>query len=97
MFHARLSDGETKEYTDLLDHNGLNWWAVRGSEWTATISEECLAVTQQPLEKGKSALTRGIVLLGVLTAIALLGAATWTQSPIASGIPQENGKITAAK
>lgn len=97
MFHARLSDGETKEYTDLLDHNGLNWWAVRGSEWTATISEECLAVTQQPLEKGTSALTRDIVLFGVLTAIALLGAATWTQSPVASGIPQENGKITAAK
>lgn len=97
MFHARLSDGETKEYTDLLDHNGLDWWAVTGSEWTATISEECLAVNQQPLERGKSGLTRGIVLLGVLTAIALLGAATWTQSPIASGIPQENGQITAAK
>lgn len=97
MFHARLSDGETQEYTDLLDHNGLDWWAVTGSEWTATISEECLAVTQQPLERGKSGLTRDIVLLGVLTAIALLGAATWTQSPVASGIPQENGKIAAAK
>jgi hypothetical protein len=97
MFHARLSDGETQEYTDLLDHNGLDWWAVTGSEWTATISEECLAVAQQSLERGKSGSTRGIVLLGVLTAIALLGAATWTQSPVTSGIPQEQGKITAAK
>ena len=97
MFHAKLSDGETQEYTDFLDYNGLNWWAVRGSEWTATISEECLAVTQQPWERGKSALTRGIVLLGVLTAIALLGAATCTQSPVASGIPQDHGKIAATK
>ncbi|HEY9833989.1 MAG TPA: hypothetical protein V6D26_25785 [Stenomitos sp.] len=97
MFHARLSDGETQDYADLLDHNGLDGWAVTGSEWTATISEECLAVTQQPLETGKSGLTRSIVLLGVLTAIALLGAATWTQSPVASRIPQEHGNIASTQ
>ena len=97
MFHARLSDGETQDYAHLLDHNGLDGWAVTGSEWTATISEECLAVTQQPLARGKSGFTHGMVLLGVLTAIALLGAATWTQSPVASEIPQNNGKIASTQ
>lgn len=90
MSYERLSNGETKEYTDLSNHKVLDLWGAAGSDWTSTLREECLGMTQQSLEQEKSGATRGIVLTGTLAVLALLGAATLTQAPITSRIPQEN-------
>ena len=96
MSHERLND-KTKEYTALSEYNLLQGWGANGSDWTSTMREECLTLTNQPLEKGKSNSTRGIVLLGTLVTLALLGVASLTKAPVTSEIPQENVKTASAK
>lgn len=90
MFYERLSDDETKEYTALSDLNSFGLLGSTGSEWTSTIKQDCLAATNQPLEKGKYESTRGIVALGTVAVLALLGAATLTQAPVTTLTRQDN-------
>lgn len=97
MLHNRLSDDETRGDKTLCDLNLLGLGCASGSEWTSTIREECLGLTNQLPEKEKSGSTLGIALLGVLTVLALLGAATTlTQAPESSKAPQENAKAVSA-
>jgi hypothetical protein len=97
MSHERLSDDDTQEHKALCDPDLLGLWCATGNDWTSIISKESLALTNQPLKEGKSRSTRGIVLLGVLATLALVSAATLTQAPVASRIPQENVKAASAK
>ncbi len=97
MSHERLNNDKTKEYTAQSDYNLLQGWSANGSDWTSAIREECLALTNQPIEKGKSGSTRGIVLLGTLATLALLGVASLTKAPVTSQIPQENVQAASAK
>jgi len=97
MSHERLNDDKTKEYIALSEYNLLQGWGANGSDWTSTMREECLTFTNQPLEKGKSGFTRGIVLLGTLVTLALLGVASLTKAPVTSQILQENVKAASAK
>ncbi len=97
MYHERLNEDKTKEYTTQSDYKLLQGWSANGSDWTSAIREECLAFTNQPLEKGKSGSTRGIVLLGTLATLALLGVASLTKAPVTSQILQENVKAASAK
>ncbi|HEY9611995.1 hypothetical protein [Allocoleopsis sp.] len=97
MSQERLSNGETKEYTALSNHNVLDLWGVAGSDWTSTLREECLIMTQQCLEPERSGATRGIILTSVLAFLALLGAATLTQAPITSWISPENVQAASIK
>ena len=90
MFHEKLSYDETKDYTRLPDQNFLCLWGTTGSEWTSTIAEECLAATNQPIEKGKSVSSHGIILLGITATLLLLSAATLTQPPVTSWILKTN-------
>ena len=90
MSHKRLSDEEIKNYTTVSDHNLLGLGGAIGSEWTSTIKEDCLAVTNQPIEKEKSGSTRSIVAMGTLAVLALLGTATLTKAPVATLTQQEN-------
>ena len=103
MPYKRLSD-ETRAYEALSNLQSLSFWWVSGSEWSSIIRnecirEECVAVTNQPLETRKSGSTRGIVLLGVLTVLSLLGAATLLiqEAPVASRTSQENVKTVSVK
>ena len=97
MSHERLNNDKTKEYTAQSDYNLFQGWSANGSDWTSAIREECLALTNQPIEKGKSGSTRGIVLLGTLATLALLGVASLTKAPVTSQIVQENVKAASAK
>ncbi len=97
MSHERLSNGETKEYTALSNHNVLDLWGATGSDWTSTLREECLSMTQPSLESVKFGATRGIILKSALAVLALLGAATLTQAPITSWIPRENVQAASVK
>ncbi len=90
MSHERMSDDDTKEYTARSDQNLFGLWGATGSEWTATIKEDCLAITDQPLEREKSGSTRGIVALSTVAVLALLGAATLTQAPVTTLTRQDN-------
>lgn len=97
MLHNRLSDDETRGDKTLCDLNLLGLGCASGSEWTSTIREECLGVTNQLPEKEKSRSTRGIALWGVLTVLALLGAATTlTQAPVGSQTSPENLRAVSA-
>jgi hypothetical protein len=97
MSHKRLSYNATEKYTTPSNHNLLYLWGTTGSEWTSTIAEECLAATNQPMEKEKSFSSRGIVLLGIIATLSLLGAATLTQAPVASWMPQQNAESASAR
>ena len=90
MSHKRLSDDDIKDYTALLDHNLLGLGGATGSEWTTTIKEDCLAVTNQPIEQEKSGSTRSLVAMGTLAVLALLGTATLTHAPVATMTSQKN-------
>lgn len=90
MSYEKMSDDDTKKSTAQSDHNLFGLWGATGSEWTSTIKEECLSVTEPPLEKGKSESTRSIVALGTLAVLALLGTATLTQASVTTLTRQEN-------
>ena len=90
MSYEKMSDDGTKEHTTLSDHNLFGLWGATGCEWTSTIKKECLSVTDQSLEKGKSGSTRSIVALGTLAVLALLGTATLTQASVTTLTRQEN-------
>ena len=90
MSYEKMSNDDTKEYTARSDQNLFGLWGATGSEWTSSIKEECLSVTEQSLEKGKSGSTRSIVALGTLAVLALLGTATMTQASVAPLTRQEN-------
>lgn len=93
MSHKRLSDDEIKNYTTVSDHNLLGLGGATGSEWSSTIQEACLAVTNQPIEKEKSGSTRSIVAMGTLAVLALLGTATLTKAPVATLTQHENVRV----
>lgn len=90
MSHKRLNDDDIKNYTTVSDHNLLDLGGSTGSEWTSTIKEDCLAVTNQPVEKEKSASTRSLVAMGTLAVLALLGTATLTHAPVTTLTQQQN-------
>lgn len=90
MSYEKMSDDDTKESTALSDHNLFGLSGATGSEWTSTIKEECLSVTEPSLEKGKSESTRSIVALSTLAVLALLGSATLTQASVTTLTRQEN-------
>lgn len=99
MSNERLSYNGAKDHRTLYDLNLLGLWCgcPTGSEWTSIIRTESLAATNQPVEQRKSGSTRGIAFLVALATLTLLVAATLTQAPVASRIPQENVKAVLIK
>jgi hypothetical protein len=65
----------------LHDLNLLGLWSQCGSDWSSTIKEEIQATTNEPILQEEHNPKNKVILFGVLTALALLIAATWMQAP----------------
>jgi hypothetical protein len=68
------------EHTALSDLNLLGLLSATGSEWTSLISQESQAFSHPFPEKEKSSSTCSWILLGTLSALLLMSAATLTQT-----------------
>jgi hypothetical protein len=97
MSYKRLSDDKTEQNKTLGDLNLLGLWCATGNEWTSIIRRESLELTNQSLKEEKPRSPQGIVLLSVVITLTLIGAATVTQAPVNSWIPQENVKAASGK
>jgi len=83
MAQERFPNNDTKQHESLCDLHLSSLWSVSGSDWSANIREGCLGATNQPIEKEQSKLRRNLLALGVLGALALVGAAR-TDSRVAN-------------
>ena len=97
MSNERLSYDKTLDNTALSDLNLLGLLWATGREWTSTISQESLALTNPLRQKENSRSTRGLVLFSVLVSLLLVGAATLTQTMEGSSQPQENVRTADVK
>jgi hypothetical protein len=92
MSEDKYHNTHKTRYESLSDLNLLVLWSESGSDWSLTIKEEIQATTNQPIEEGEPNATDKVVLFGVLTALALLSAATWMQAPKIYHAMQQAGK-----
>lgn len=97
MSNERLSYDKTIDYTALSDLNFLSLLSATGREWTSTISNDSLALTNQPCKEEKSPSTRDLVLFSVLISLLLVSAATLTQAMEGSSTPQEKVRTAEIK
>ena len=84
MLKNKFFNNDTRVYKSLSDLNLLWIWSEHsGSDWSATIKEECLAALDQPAEEEEPESNNGMTLLGIVAALALffLGVITWYQAP----------------
>ena len=84
MLKNKFFNNDTRVDKSLSDLNLLWIWSDHsGSDWSATIKEECLAALNQPAEEEEPESNNGMTLLGIVAALALffLGATTWYQAP----------------
>lgn len=95
MSREQSNYGYANEHTALSDLNLLGLLAATGSEWTSLISQESQAFSYPFPEKEKSGSTPSWILLGTLSALLLMSAATLTQTRGHSPTPQNiNTAIT---
>ena len=84
MLKNKFFNNDPRVDKSLSDLNLLWIWSEHsGSDWSATIKEECLAALNQPTEEKEPESNNGMTLLGIVAALALffLGVITWYQAP----------------
>jgi hypothetical protein len=89
MSKGKFDDKPRKDYKSLYDLNLLGLWSQCESDWSSTIKEEIEADTNQSLEQEKPHPTNKLVLFGILTTLALLGATAWNQASEVAQAMQE--------
>jgi hypothetical protein len=88
MSRERSNYNYADKHTALSDLNLLGLLSATGSEWTSLMSQESQALSHPFPEKAKSGSTRSCILLGTLSVLLLMSAATLTQPKGDSPTPQ---------
>jgi len=88
MSRERSNYDYADEHTALSDLNLLGLLSATGSEWTSVISKEFQALSPHSPNKEKSISTRNWILLGTLSGLLLISAATLTQAGLNSPASQ---------
>ena len=79
MSRERSNYNDADDHTSLSDLNLLGLLSATGSEWTSLIRQESQALCHPFPEKARSGSTRSWILLGTLSALVFMSAATLTQ------------------